>query len=214
MFQSHLYVGFLLLQALSREEPFQAFALRLWQLSTKNKTRSCGSQLAHCRFILLWNYFPDVNNQLSIQRTQFTSVFVKMISISDFCFMKGNDDTEHRRTWRGTWEGADHFTKLVSYIMYVHRTGCHKGCDLRVLSMSNESNNAAKPCRMTRLQKPFQSIWFSLFTWMSFRFILFFFFKLCVLSLNEVTLQNGVKFLSVSRQFMHNVILSYNFDHF
>lgn len=62
------------------------------------------------------------------------------------------------------WEGVDHFTELVSYVVRVHMTGCHKGCGLCVLSMSNEFNNAAKPCRMTRLQKPFQSIWFLMFT--------------------------------------------------
>lgn len=43
-----------LLQALSREEPCRAFALRSWQWSIKSKIRSCGFQPAHCRRSLCW----------------------------------------------------------------------------------------------------------------------------------------------------------------
>lgn len=62
------------------------------------------------------------------------------------------------------WAGVDHFTELVSYVVRVHTTAVTRAVTCVYLSMSNEFNNAAKPCRMTRLQKPFQSIWFLLFT--------------------------------------------------
>lgn len=54
------------------------------------------------------------------------SVFLKT-SVSDFCFMKGNDNTEHTRTQGGICKGVDHFTGLVSYIVCVNVSGCHKG---------------------------------------------------------------------------------------
>lgn len=57
--------------------------------------------------------------------------------ISDFCFMKGNDNTEHKNKQKNKtrcmWEGVRHFTELVSYIVRVHATGCHVVCNLCVL---------------------------------------------------------------------------------